>query len=124
MMPKKGKWIKYKNYETKPKSPFTIYADFERILVLEDSEKQIPKESYTNKYQKDIACSYGYKLVCADDKFSKSFKTYWGKDEVYKFINNVVEESKCCSEVMKKHFNKELVMTKEDNEDFKNSTKC
>ena len=25
---------------------------------------------------------------------------------------------------MKKYFNKELVMTKEDNEDFKNSTKC
>ena len=25
---------------------------------------------------------------------------------------------------MKQHFNKELVMTKEDNEDFKNSTKC
>ena len=25
---------------------------------------------------------------------------------------------------MKKHFNKELVMTKENNEKFKNSTKC
>ena len=25
---------------------------------------------------------------------------------------------------MKKHFNKELVMTKEDNEDFENSAKC
>ena len=33
----------------------------------------------------------------------------------------MIEESKCCSDVMKKHFNKELVMTKEDNEDFKNS---
>ena len=25
---------------------------------------------------------------------------------------------------MKKHFNKELVLTKEDDEDFENSTKC
>ena len=25
---------------------------------------------------------------------------------------------------MKKHFNKELAMTKDDNEDFENSTKC
>ena len=25
---------------------------------------------------------------------------------------------------MKKHFNKELVMAKEDDEDFENSTKC
>ena len=36
----------------------------------------------------------------------------------------MIEESKYCSDMMKKHFNKELVMTKEDNEDFKNSTKC
>ena len=36
----------------------------------------------------------------------------------------MVEESNCCSEEMKKHFNKKLVMTKEDNEDFENSTKC
>ena len=36
----------------------------------------------------------------------------------------MIEESKYCSEVMKKHFNKELVMNKEDKEDFKNSTKC
>ena len=26
------------------------------------------------KYQKYIACSYGYKLLCVNDKFSKSFK--------------------------------------------------
>ena len=25
---------------------------------------------------------------------------------------------------MKKHFNKELVLTKDDNQDFKNSSKC
>ena len=36
----------------------------------------------------------------------------------------MIKESKDCSDVMKKHFNKELVMTKEDNEDFKNLTKC
>ena len=42
------------------------------------------------------------------------FKTYLGKDAV----------SKYCCELMKKHFNKEVVMAKGDNEDFKNSTKC
>ena len=34
----------------------------------------------------------------------------------------MIEESKYCSEVMKKHFNKELVMAKEDNEYFENPT--
>ena len=65
------------------------------------------------KQIKNIACSYGYKLVCVDDK------TYLGKN----FINSMIEKSKCCSDVMKKHSNKEIVMTKEDTEDFKNSTK-
>ena len=36
----------------------------------------------------------------------------------------MIEESKDCSDVMKKRFHKELVMTKNDNEDFENSTKC
>ena len=37
----------------------------------EDNGKKNPNESYTNKYQKHVACNYGYKLVCTDDKFSK-----------------------------------------------------
>ena len=36
----------------------------------------------------------------------------------------MIEESKYCSDVMKKHLNKELVMAKQDNEDFGNSAKC
>ena len=43
---------------------------------------------------------------------------------MYNFINGVIEESKPCSDVMKKHFNKELVMTKTDVFGFENSTKC
>ena len=69
------------------------------------------------------ACSYGYKLVCVDDKFSKSFKSYLGDDAVYNFNNSMLKEIKCCSGVMKNHFNKELVKTKKD-EDFENSFKC
>ena len=79
--------------------------------------------SYTSTYQKHIACIYGYKLVCVHDKFSKPFQTYLGKDAIDHFINNKTEESKYCSEVMKKHFNKELVMTEEHNENFENFTK-
>ena len=62
--------------------------------------------------------------MCQNDKFSKPFKTYLDKNAVYNFINNIIEESKYCSEMVKKHFNKHLVMTKEVNGDFKNSTKC
>ena len=38
--------------------------------------KENLNESYTNKYQKRIVCSYGYKLVCVDAKLSNPFKSY------------------------------------------------
>ena len=43
-----------------------IYADFESILVPEDKGQQNLNDSYTNKYQKHVVCSYDYKLICAD----------------------------------------------------------
>ena len=55
-----------------------IYADLASILVPEDNVKKNPDESYRHqkKYQKHVAFSYGYRLVCVDDKFSKPFKSY------------------------------------------------
>ena len=47
----------------------------------ENNGNQNPEKSYTNKYQKHIACSYGYQLVCVSyDKFSKPCKTYLVED--------------------------------------------
>ena len=66
---------------------------------------------------------FGYENKSVDDKFSKPFKSYLGKDAVYNFVSSMIEESKYCSDVMKKHFDKELVITKKDNEDFEYSTK-
>ena len=66
IVPKKGDYVKFKNYERKIQSPF---------IVPQDNGKKYPKESYTKKYQKHIAGSYGFKLICVDDKFSKRFKT-------------------------------------------------
>ena len=100
-MPKKDEYIIFKNFGGKIKSPFVLYADFESILVPEDNRKQNPND--TNKYQKHVACSYGYNLVCVDDKCSKPFKSYLGKDPVYNFISSIFEESKYCKDVIKKN---------------------
>ena len=107
-MSKKATYIKFKNYERKLKSLFIIYVDFESFFVPENNGNQNPEESYTNKYQKHIACSYGYKLVCVDDKFSQLFKTYSGKDSGYSFINSVIKESKYSTKVIKNILTKEL----------------
>ena len=69
-----------------------IYADFESILVPQDNGKKNLNESYSKKYQKFIACSCDYKLVCGDEKLSKTFKSHLGKDAVYNFINSIIEK--------------------------------
>ena len=53
----------------------------------------------------------------------KLFKSYLGVDTVYNLINSMIKESKYFSDKMKKHFNKNLAMTKRDDNDEK-STKC
>ena len=65
-MPKKGEYVKFRTFKRKIKSPFMIHADFKSILLPQDNGKQNPNDSYTNKYQKHVACSYGYKSVCVD----------------------------------------------------------
>ena len=89
------------------KNKAAIYdLDFESILVPEDNGKQNLDDSYTNKYKKHVAYSYGYKLVCVNDKFSKNFRPYLGEDAVYSFINsekNVNTGFKCWKNILTKN---------------------
>ena len=57
-----------------------------------------------NKYERDVAYSYGYELVCLDNNFSKPFQSYLSKDAVYNLINNLIKEIKYGNDMMKKHF--------------------
>ena len=74
-----------------------FYEDFESILVLEDNRKQNLNESYTNKYQKHVVCSYGYKIVCVDDKVSNLTISYLGEDAVKIFMSSMIKEIKYSS---------------------------
>ena len=37
-----------------------------------------------------------------------NFKSYLGEDTIYNFNNSMFEESKFCTDIMKKHISKEL----------------
>ena len=59
--------IEFKNYFKQIPVPFKIYAGFECNLKSVESYEG----SYSNRYQDHILCSFAYKLVCVDDKFTK-----------------------------------------------------
>ena len=64
------------------------------------------KKNY--KYQTHVACSFGYVLVCVDDKFSRPLKSYLHEHDVYNFVSGMIQESKHFSDVMKNILTKNL----------------
>ena len=72
-------FIEFKNFNRQIPIPFKIYADFECLLKTVDCSFDNDYISYTKKYQDHIPCSFAYKLVCVDDKFSKDVVLYRGK---------------------------------------------
>ena len=49
---------------------------------------------------------------------------YWEKDAVNRFIKSILKEYKYCRSVVKKHFNKSLIMSAEENERFELTNIC
>ena len=127
-MPKQGENIlKFNNFHKQLPVPFVIYADFEAITKKvqgceqnEEMKKDKDRRSYTEAYQTHEDCGYGYKVVCCyDDKYSKYTCIYRGENAVYKFMEKMLEEVEYCKAVIKKHFNKPLVMTEVDEQTLK-----
>ena len=117
-------FIEFNNFNKMIPAPFNIYADFECLLKKVDSGIHNDCFSYTTKYHEHIPCSFAYKLVCVDDKYRKDAVLYRGKNAVYKFIQSVFNEYSYCRSIMKKHFNKNLILSAEEEEQFEKSEIC
>ena len=123
-MPEKGDKVYFKNHHKQLPVPFIIYADFEALTEKIQGCQPNNEKSYTEAYQKHTDCGYGYKVVCYDDKYSKPVQIHRGENAVHKFMENMLEEVNWCKSKMKKHFNKPLKMTMENEIDFKKAIKC
>ena len=101
----KKETVEFKNYSRQLAVPFKIIADFERNLEKVKSN-EIKNKSHNEKYQNHIPCSFSYKLVCVDNKFSKAIIVYRGENAAYKFIEAILKEYEYCTKIMEKLFNK------------------
>ena len=106
--------------------PFKIYADFDfecNVKRVTSSDRG-DNTSYTENYQAHVPCCFTYKVVCADDRFSKPLVLYRGKHVVCRLIETILEKYDYCKKFMKKDFNKNLVMSEKDAQIFQSSNKC
>ena len=106
--------ITFKNYFRQIPVPFKIYADFECSLKGVESYEG----SYSRRYEDHIPCSFAYKPVSADDKFTKPIVVFRGGNASDEFIKAILKEYRYCKKAMKKYFDKNLIMSKEEEEQF------
>ena len=103
--------IEFENYLKQIPSPFKFCVDFESNL----KAVEIYQGFYSKKYQDHIPCSLAYKRVCIDDRFTGPIVGFRGENAAYEFIKAILKEHEYCKEIMKKHFNKNLIVgEKED----------
>ena len=89
--------LKFENYFKQIPAPFKIYADFE--FNLEGVE--IYEDSYSKKYQDHHPCSFAYKVVCIEDKFSKPIDVFRGENASYGFIKAILGGYEYCKKTLK-----------------------
>ena len=75
---------------------------------------KIMKALTQKKYHDHVSCSFAYKIVCIDDKFSKPIVVYRGENAAYEFIKAVPKEYQYFKKVIKKHFIKNLITSQEE----------
>ena len=103
-------------------APFVIYADFEAINEKVHGCQLNNDKSYIESYQKHKDCGYGHYVVCCyDDKYSKPVQIYRGENTVHKFMEKMLKEVESCKKMKYKHFNKDMILTKHDERNFKNA---
>jgi len=114
--------LHFKNIEKQLRVPFVIYADFESFLKAIPTDKiQNPKQSYTEKYQKHEANSWGYYVKCVDDSYSK-FKMFRGRESGKKFIEYLEQEVKDIRQILWNNCDMEI--TDDEEREFNLASKC
>ena len=62
--------------------------------------------------------------MCVDNKFSEKVVLYKEINAVYRFIEAILNEYEYCRRMIKKYFNKNLIMSAEEEEKFQLTNSC
>ena len=95
------KWLtELKNYFKQIQVPCKIYANFKCNLKNVENYEGF----HSRRYQDHIPCSFAYKLVCVDDKFTKPILVFRGENSDFKFIEAILKDYEHCKKAIKKQF--------------------
>ena len=104
--------IEFKTYFKQILVPFQTCADSECNLKSVESYERFNSKKY------QVPCSFAYKLICIDDEFTKPIFVFRGQNAAYEFIKAILKEYQYCKRIIKKYFNKNVIMNEEKEEQF------
>ncbi|GFU52148.1 uncharacterized protein TNCV_774901 [Trichonephila clavipes] len=67
-----NKWLVFENFKFNLPVPYTIYADFESLIVKINSCAPDPESSSTVPIANHIPCGYAYVVIGPDGSFLKN----------------------------------------------------
>ena len=85
---------------------------------------EIYEGAYSKRDHSHISCSFAYKVVWVDNRFSKRIVGFICKNAAYEFIKAILKEYEHYKKVIKKHFNKDLIITEKQEHLFQHSRSC
>ena len=62
--------------------------------------------------------------MCVDDEFTKPIVVFRGGNTAYELIKAILKEYQYCRKILNKHFNKNLIMSEEEEGQFQSSNTC
>ena len=83
--------LTFTDFKKKMKCPFVIYCDFETINRDVATCKPNPEKSTTTRTKQLDVCSYGYKRICTDPRYTKDSLIFRGPNASSHFIRIITE---------------------------------
>jgi len=105
--------MKFENHKNKLTRPFIVYADCESTLIPNDHKNKI------NKHKINSCCCY---FVCTFDSSRNELFTFVGDNCLKEMSDKLFSIADQCIAEMK--INNRMIMTSDDNNDFKNARCC
>lgn len=120
VLPDKGTYLQFKNYNKKQDVPFIIYADFETLL--EPISGHESDTANTLRLQRHVPAAFAYNIVSSCNDNFNEFKTYRGIDCVSKFIELLTEDIKRIYNILTQ--NVSIIFSEKDAMHYEKAWKC
>lgn len=114
--------LKFSDYRAQMRVPFVIYCDFETLNRTIDTCTPDPTTSHTTATRSLDVCSFGYKVVCTDPRYTGPSVIYRGPDASRKFVRCLLTEKEHIETILGTI--EPLEMSAEDERDFEEATHC